>query len=230
MPPSAPSTAEPGAVVVGAGRPRSCGAGAARGGDCGDRRRQPHQRPGEDIGENQIVGSLADQIGMADAGCRHRAQPGPGAVGAGIVACGQGRDRIDVTGIDRLLQRARGGDGEQAGAGADIEHPLRSALFQHIGEMQETAARRAVMAGAEGERRLDLDGDFIGARAMPVVAAVHHELPGTDRGQPFKRGGDPVLLVDFRKFSLLRERGADDAGQHGADHRFVRLCGKIDFQ
>ena len=87
----------------------------------------------------------------------------------------------------RLPQGLCGRDGEDAGAGADVEHfdggaaesrgrrrcqdaatrrlaPLRQSVEGH-----QAAARGAVMSGAEGERGFDLDGDPRGRDAVPVM-------------------------------------------------------------
>ena len=53
---------------------------------------------------------------------------------------------------------------EYAGAGADIEDAPCAAIARTLAqrlESQQAAARRAVMAGAEGERGLDLDPDLV---------------------------------------------------------------------
>ena len=63
--------------------------------------------------------------------------------------------------------------------------------------MEEAAARRAVMAGAEGEAGLDLDGDVAGADFRPVVAAMDEKAPGPDRLKAGKRIRHPVAL--FRR-------------------------------
>ena len=60
------------------------------------------------------------------------------------------------------LQDFRRGDGEHAGAAADVEDVARPPTLQQAIEMQQAAARRAVMAGAEGEAGLDLDADVVG--------------------------------------------------------------------
>jgi hypothetical protein len=41
--------------------------------------------------------------------------------------------------------------------------------------MQKTAARCAVMAGAEGEPRLDLDGDVVGADPGAIMGAMNEK-------------------------------------------------------
>ena len=71
----------------------------------------------------------------------------------------------------------------------------RRALDNPI-QRQQAAARRAVMAGAEGERRLDLDADPVRRNARAVMRAVHREAagrrpasgrPGSPRPSPLRR-------------------------------------------
>ena len=52
-------------------------------------------------------------------------------------------------------------------------------------EQQQAAARGAVMAGAERQRRLDLDAELVGQDSRAVMPAVHDEAPGADRNQFF---------------------------------------------
>ena len=58
--------------------------------------------------------------------------------------------------------------------------------------MEQAAPRRAVMAGAEGEPRLDLDRHIVGADARPVVAAMNEKAPGPDRREAGERARHPV--------------------------------------
>ena len=65
-----------------------------------------------------------------------------------------------------------------------------------IVERQQTAARGAVVAGAEGERGFDLDADLVGLDAGAVVRAVHDEAAGAHR------------LSDRRGFPATQSAGA----------------------
>ena len=64
----------------------------------------------------------------------------------------------------------------------------RTTLLDHL----EAARRRAVMAGAEGQPGLDLDGEVADAAAVAVVRAVHEEAAGAHRLQTFQRPRHPV--------------------------------------
>ena len=85
--------------------------------------------------------------------------------------------------------------------------------------MQQAAARRAVMAGAEGEAGLDLDPDVVGLERGAVVRAVDEEAPGPDRREAGERIGDPVALLGQAEFDparrvLARRRGDEFAQGH----------------
>ena len=71
---------------------------------------------------------------------------------------------------------------EYAGAGADIEDAAHAGdartLAQRL-ESQQAAAGGAVMAGAEGERGLDLDTDLVGSYAGSIMGAVDDKAPGS---------------------------------------------------
>ena len=71
--------------------------------------------------------------------------------------------------------------------------------------MQETAARGAVMAGAEREAGLDLDRDVVGADKRAVMRAMHEKTPGAHRLKPGERARDPVALR--RQAERRRARG-----------------------
>ena len=66
-------------------------------------------------------------------------------------------------------------------------------------ECQEAAAGGTVMAGAERERRLDLDPDPVDRNAHAVVRAVNDKAPGRDRREAGETGADPVLLRHARE-------------------------------
>ncbi len=59
-------------------------------------------------------------------------------------------------------------------------------------QRQQAAARGAVMAGAERERRLDLDADAVRRHPGAVMRAVHQEAPGRDRLEPGEARRHPV--------------------------------------
>ena len=62
------------------------------------------------------------------------------------------------------------------------------------------------MAGAEGERGLDLDADPVSGDAMTVVRAVHQEAAGLDRLQAFEARLHPVFCLDRLEAQARRGR------------------------
>ena len=68
--------------------------------------------------------------------------------------------------------------------------------LQDMIEQQQAAARGAVMAGAEGERRLDLDAELVWRHARAIVRAMDDEASGRHRDEVFEARLDPVLGLD----------------------------------
>ena len=95
-----------------------------------------------------------------------------------------------------FVQRLGRGNRQHAGAGAEIEHAARAPGLQDMVEQQQAAPGGAVMAGAERQRRLDLDAELVGRDAVAVVLAVDDEAAGGDRDQILEARFDPVLGFD----------------------------------
>ena len=79
--------------------------------------------------------------------------------------------------------------------------------------MHEAAARRAVMAGAEGQPRLDLDPDVVDPDLRAIMGAVHEKTAGAHRLETGQRVGHPVLLLgeaEARRLRGLLVRRSDD--------------------
>src|SRR5260370_2042328 len=83
-------------------------------------------------------------------------------VEAGVVAGHPNRYWIDVAREYCPVQRLRRRNRQHAGAGAEVEHAPRTISLQHGIEQQQAAARGAMMADAERQRRLDLDAGLVG--------------------------------------------------------------------
>jgi hypothetical protein len=83
-----------------------------------------------------------------------------------------------------------------------------------------------VVAGAEGERGLDLDGEVVDPQRCAVMRSVDEEAPGPHRPQPIERRLDPILRRDPLEGGALRGR-ADDRAYERADRRLVRLRREI---
>ena len=92
-----------------------------------------------------------------------------------------------------IRERFRRRDGKYAGAGPHMGAPPGGLqAFSSMIEQLQATARGAVMAGAERQRRLDLDAELVGRNAQTVMPAVHDEAPGAHRRQFFQRRLDPV--------------------------------------
>ena len=78
-------------------------------------------------------------------------------------------------------------------------------------ERQQTAACGAVVAGAEGERRLDLDADPVRRDPRAVVGAVHDKAAGGDRLEP----GEALLDPIGRGVAAEAQHRGGDAGALG---------------
>ena len=89
--------------------------------------------------------------------------------------------------------------------------------------MEKTAARGAVMAGAEGESRLDLDPDVIGADAGAIVRAVNKKAAGAHWLQVGERIRHPIAF--FREAKGRRARGL--LVRRGGDQRPHRLLVRL---
>ncbi len=80
------------------------------------------------------------------------------------------------------------------------------------------------MAGAEGERSLDLDGDGIAWDARALVRAMHDKTAGAHRRQVGQTLRHPVSVGDGLEAQRLCRRVAGDQ-RHLRAHRF--LVGRI---
>jgi hypothetical protein len=195
----------------------------------GERGGEPLERAGQDVGEHHVEAAGPVGQGVAHARRGVEAHVGPEPVEPGIAAGGRHRLRIEVSGHHRRVQRLGGGKAQDTRARADIEDPRRAPLLQFGHQGPQAAERGAVVAGAEGERRLDLDGEVVGPDLIPVVAAMDEEASGADRLQPLQRGAHPVLLVDGLEGGLVRLR-ADHRADQVADHLRVGLLREVGFQ
>ncbi len=140
--------------------------------------------------------------GRDDAVRLYDSDNGTGVIAPGIVTRGAHGGAVDIGGEYAAAHRARRGDGEDAGAGAEVENALRVPPPGHPIEREETAARRAVMAGAEGERSLDFDADPVDGNFCAIVRAMNDKAAGLDRLEPGEAFGDPILCRDA--FELWR--------------------------
>jgi len=194
------------------------------------RRGDPLQRPEQDVGEDEIERRRLANAARADAIRLHHGDDCVDAVESGIGARDAHRACIHIGREHALPQRARGGDGEHAVAGAEIEdfHAASIIRFANPVERHEAAARGAVVAGAEGERRLDFDADAVWWNAAAVVRPVNDETAGRDRRQAGKAFAHPIRGADARE-AQRHSRFFPAGGRHRSPHRgFVRRRAKIE--
>ena len=190
------------------------------------------QRREQDIGEHERERrALAEPPGR-EAARVHDLDEGAGAVEPRILARDLHRAGVDVARQHRRAQRARRRDGEHAGAGADVEHaqvclaPAALLLHEPV-EREQAAAGGAVVAGAEGERRLDLDADAVAGDARAVVRAVHHEAAGFDRGEALEARAHPVLRRQPLEGERVRRVRAGGEGDQRPHRGFVRRIAEM---
>ena len=182
----------------------------------GHRRCHLPQRIGEDIRQHQVERPARGKLRRGKSGGADGLHPIPGAVEPRIVAGHLHRQRIDVA-RQHLIRSALAA----AIASTPVPVPRSSTrrgrcAFSTWSSSSEAAARGAVVAGAERQRRLDLDAELVGRNLRAVMLAVHDEAPGADRDQFLERGLDPVLGLD------RVERDAPRGLVAGGDGRPVR--------
>src|SRR6185437_16409119 len=103
------------------------------------------------------------------------------------------------------------------------ENALDPAPLGQRVERQQAAAGGAVVTGAEGERGLDLDADFVGLDADAVVRAMHDETAGPHWRQTREALLDPVGRCDRVEGEGGCRPFPRQAGDLRAQSAFVRL-------
>ncbi len=151
----------------------------------GDGGRQQAQWFRQNIREDEVVAPGHRRMAQAD---RHnRPHEGDRPIRDRICARGLDRHGVDVSAGHLLPQQLRRRYGEYAGSRADVQHAARAAALGDPVEGAQAAERRTVMAGAEGQRRLDLDPNVVGSQSVPAMGAVHHDPAGAHGLQPGER-------------------------------------------
>src|SRR3990172_2534601 len=125
----------------------------------------------EQVGEHE-VGLHAVEEGMRKSSRLKHADEGPDAVLPRIVGCDRHRERIAVACRHASPERLGGGDGEDAGTGADIDDDARAAALELLVERQETAECAGMMRRAESLAGVDLNGKTTARQPAPVVTAM----------------------------------------------------------
>src|SRR6185503_7633377 len=119
-------------------------------------------------------------------------------------------------------QCARRRNREHAAAGAEVEHAARMLRAQEVIEREQAPARRAMVAGAEGERRRDLDTDLVDRYADAVVRAMYEEAPSRDRPQSGEARPHPVLCGDALEAQRVGGRRPGDESHERTHGSLVR--------
>ena len=134
---------------------------------------------------------------------------------------------IDVAEPDLAVEDLGGGDREHARAAADVEDSAWPPALEQAVEMQKAAPRRAVMAGAEGEPRLDLDRHVVRPDARAIVAPVNEKPPRPNGFQAGKRIGDPVPLLREAEGRGARGSLVRGGRDQRPDRRLIRRPAEI---
>jgi len=191
------------------------------------RRCQLPQRIGEDVRQHQVERRGHGELRRRESGGANRLHQMSGPVRPRILARDGDRQRIDIGREDALVQRLGRGNRQHAGAGAEIEHASRTPGLQHMVEQQQAAPRGAVMAGAERQRRLDLDAELVGRNAVAVVLAMDDEAAGGHRDQIFQARLDPIPGFDRVENHAACGLGIGGVGHELAQQRLIGRIGKM---
>ena len=77
------------------------------------------------------------------------------------------------------------------------------------------------MAGAEGERGLDLDADAVDRNAVAIVRAMHDEAPGGDRLEPGEAFAAPNRVGATARSAAPWRAAAPGGGGGQRAHRIL---------
>ena len=166
----------------------------------------------------------------------------PDTVDPRVVAGDGDRAGIDVACEHRPTQRSCRGDREHPCAGTDVEHvpfaPLAerggtatfalvaSCLHQYV-EGEQAAARGAVVPGAEGECRLDLNADLVHPHAGAMMRPVHDEAAGLDRREAFEALAHPIRRRQRLEHQRIGRRLAGGGLDQSPHRRFVGMTAEM---
>ena len=109
-----------------------------------------------------------------------------------------------------------------------MSEPGGGQRFAQRVERKEAAARGAVMAGAEGERGLDLDADPVRRHTPAIMRAVHDEAAGGDRLEPGDAFAHPILRRHAREAQRMRRLAPGRRRDQRAHRVFVGRCAEVD--
>src|SRR5262245_63399000 len=111
----------------------------------------------------------------------HHADALSNAVLSGIFARDLDGNWIEVASNDGCIQRFRRGDGEDAGAGADIDDMPRASSLGEPVECKQAATRRGVMGSAEGKACIDFKRETPWRHLAAIMTPMHQEAAGAHR-------------------------------------------------
>ncbi len=86
-----------------------------------------------------------------------------------------------------------------------------------------------MVAGAKGERCLDLDCNVVGLDRAASMRAMHVETPRPHRLQPREGSGNPIAFIDAAEACRAGGGGARDNSDEGTHICFIRRLAKIGF-
>ncbi len=159
---------------------------------------QPRQRAQQNIGKDQLIrrSGCRSYRARRRAGCAHERDQRRRAIDARISARRLDRARIDIACRDAGMKKSCRRNRQNPAAGADIEHTVDLPTLCKIGERPQAPTRRAMVTGAEGERRLDLDADVVGAQFCAVVRAMNEKAADAHRLEIGEALRDPIRRRD----------------------------------
>src|SRR5262249_28400483 len=105
---------------------------------------------------------------------------------------------------------------------------LAGPRFHDAVEREQAAARRAVVAGAEGEACLDFEADAVGAHTGARVRGMDDEAARLHRGEAFQAVAHPVHWRERLEAQRLRRLHAGERCDERAHGRRVRRLAEID--
>ena len=84
-----------------------------------------------------------------------------------------------------------------------------------------------MVAGAERQRRFDLDTELVGCHPCAVMVAMHDEPSGGDRDEILEAGLDPIPGLDGVEADISRDGLTGGVADDLADQRLVGRGGKM---
>ncbi len=130
--------------------------------------RQPDKRPGEDVGEDEIIRRPRADRGVIGARSVEEFQGPARTVVAGVFAGDPDRFRVEIRCDRGGRANLQGGDRQNAGAGSDVEHAANAPGSGETGEGFKASLGGAVVSGSEGRPSLDPDRNAAGPGRIPV--------------------------------------------------------------